>query len=34
MIWYAWAQGMDNGYGLVDGNGNPRPPLTEKYLRS
>ncbi len=34
MIWYAWAQGMDNGYGLVDQNGSPRPPLTELYLRS
>jgi len=32
MIWYAWAQGMHNGYGLVDGAGNPRPPLTERFL--
>ena len=34
MIWYAWAQGMHNGYGLVDGNSNPRPPLTERFLSS
>jgi len=32
LIWYAWAQGMHNGYGLVDGAGNPRPPLTERFL--
>ena len=32
LVWYAWAQGMHNGYGLVDGAGNPRPPLTEKFL--
>ncbi len=32
MIWYAWAQGMHNGYGLVDGAANPRPPLTELFL--
>lgn len=34
LIWYAWAQGMHNGYGLVDGAGNPRPPLTERFLSS
>ncbi len=32
VLWYAWAQGMHNGYGLVDSAGNPRPPLTEKFL--
>lgn len=32
LIWYAWAQGMHNGYGLVDGAGNPRPPLTRRFL--
>ena len=32
MIWYAWAQGMHNGYGLVDGVGNSRPPLTQRFL--
>ncbi|QPC83919.1 peptidoglycan DD-metalloendopeptidase family protein [Phototrophicus methaneseepsis] len=34
MLWYAWAQGMHNGYGLVDKNGNPRPPLTERFLQA
>ena len=34
MIWYAWAQGMHNGYGIVDGNGNPRQPLTQDFLSS
>lgn len=32
LIWYAWAQGMHNGFGLVDGHSNPRPPLTERFL--
>ena len=32
LIWYAWAQGMHNGYGLVDQNSRPRPPLTERFL--
>ena len=32
MIWYAWAQGMHNGYGLVDGAGAARPPLTDRFL--
>ncbi len=32
LIWYAWAQGMHNGFGLVDQNSNPRPPLTERFL--
>lgn len=34
MIWYAWAQGMHNGYGLVDSNDNPRPPLIDTFLKS
>lgn len=34
MIWYAWAQGMHNGYGIVDANGNPRQPLTNSFLSS
>lgn len=34
MIWYAWAQGMHNGYGIVDGSGNARPPLTNNFLSS
>ena len=32
MIWYAWSQGMHNGYGLVDGKERPRPPLTKEFL--
>jgi murein DD-endopeptidase MepM/ murein hydrolase activator NlpD len=34
MIWYAWAQGMHNGYGIVDSGGNPRAPLTDRFLKS
>ena len=32
LVWYAWAQGMHNGYGIVDQAGNARPPLTERFL--
>lgn len=32
LIWYAWAQGMHNGFGLVDQADRPRPPLTERFL--
>lgn len=32
IIWYAWAEGMHNGYGIVDRQGKPRPPLTERFL--
>ncbi len=32
LIWYAWAQGMHNGYGIVDNAGRERPPLTERFL--
>ncbi|MCU0512487.1 MAG: peptidoglycan DD-metalloendopeptidase family protein [Anaerolineae bacterium] len=34
IIWYAWAEGMHNGYGLVDGQSRPRPPLTERFLQA
>ncbi len=34
LIWYAWAQGMHNGYGIVDSNSQPRPPLTERFLNA
>lgn len=34
MIWYAWAQGMHNGYGIVDSSNNPRSPLTERFLQA
>lgn len=32
LIWYAWAESMHNGYGIVDAQGRPRSPLTEKFL--
>ncbi len=32
LVWYAWAQGMHNGYGIVDQAGRPRSPLTERFL--
>ena len=32
IIWYAWAEGMHNCYGIVDRQGKPRPPLTERFL--
>lgn len=31
-IWYAWAQGMDNGYGLVDARDRPRQPLHDRFI--
>lgn len=31
-IWYAWADGMDNGYGLVRENGTRRDPLHDTFL--
>jgi hypothetical protein len=31
-IWYAWADGMDNGYGLVGRNDQPKQPLYQKFL--
>jgi len=34
LVWYAWAQGMHNGYGLVDRHGKARPPLTERFLEA
>jgi hypothetical protein len=30
-IWYAWADSMDNGFGLVDASGKPKPGLNEKW---
>ncbi len=32
-IWYAWADGMDNGYGIVRSDGSPRQPLFSTYLK-
>jgi hypothetical protein len=34
LVWYAWAQGMHNGYGLVDERQAPRPGLTERFLNA
>jgi len=34
MIWYAWAESMHNGYGLVDRLSNPRSPLYEQFIRA
>ncbi|MGJ3240957.1 MAG: peptidoglycan DD-metalloendopeptidase family protein [Anaerolineae bacterium] len=34
LIWYAWAQGMHNGYGIVDASNRPRSPLTERFLQA
>lgn len=31
-IWYAWADGMDNGYGLVGANDQPKQPLYQKFI--
>lgn len=32
-VWYAWADGMDNGYGLVDKDDKPKNALYEKFLK-
>ncbi len=31
-IWYAWADGMDNGYGLVGRDDQPKQPLCQQFL--
>lgn len=31
--WYAWADSMDDGYGLVNTNSQPKSPLYETYLK-
>lgn len=33
-MWYAWADGMHNGYGLVNENDQPKQPLHDQYLRA
>ncbi|NWF67863.1 MAG: cellulase family glycosylhydrolase [Chloroflexi bacterium] len=33
LLWYAWAQGMHNGYGLVGTNDQPRQPLYDQFTR-
>jgi hypothetical protein len=32
-IWYAWADGMHNGYGLVRANDQPKQPLYDRFLK-
>lgn len=32
LIWYAWAMGMHNGYGLVGRDGQPLQPLYDRFL--
>ncbi|MAS37082.1 MAG: hypothetical protein CL610_23990 [Anaerolineaceae bacterium] len=32
-IWYAWADGMDNGFGLVDASGRPKADFFEPWCR-
>ncbi len=34
MIWYAWAQGMHNGYGIVGSDNRPREPLASEFLKA
>ncbi len=31
-VWYAWADGMDNGYGLVTFTNQPKQPLYDRFL--
>ena len=31
VIWYAWADGMDNGFGLVDAGGQSKPRFNDKW---
>ncbi len=33
MVWYPWAQGMHNGYGLVGIDDRPRQPLYDDFLK-
>jgi hypothetical protein len=33
-MWYAWADGMHNGYGLVNQSDQPKQPLHDFYLRA
>lgn len=33
-IWYAWADTMHNGYGLVDQNDQPKQPLYSEFMRA
>lgn len=31
-VWYAWADGMDNGYGMVNAHNQPKHPLYTSFL--
>jgi hypothetical protein len=33
-IWYAWADSMHNGYGLVNTSDQPKQPLYDKFLKA
>jgi hypothetical protein len=33
-LWYAWADSMHNGYGLVDTRDNPKQPLYDRFLKA
>lgn len=33
-VWYAWADGMDNGYGLVDQDDQPKTPLYNVFVHT
>jgi hypothetical protein len=33
-VWYAWADGMHDGYGLVNRGGQPKQPLYDSFLRA
>lgn len=33
-MWYAWADGMHNGYGLVNEADQPKQPLYDRYLKA
>lgn len=33
-MWYAWAMGMHNGYGLVAENDQPKQPLLDNFLKA
>lgn len=33
-VWFAWADGQDNGYGLVSASGQPKQPLYDAFLRA
>ncbi len=32
-MWFAWGQGMDDGYGIVDQQDKPRPKLTDEFIK-